>query len=222
MSAENRPSPPFVVIGAVATGNAFAVMQDAIVALSALGAQTVSSQEGQNQVTLLSADAGPLILNGTSDERTKPYAGVELWVSGELLGGPSWIELNPDEIAECERIRDFVKAAFLAMCDRLHPIYAGVDVEWSVPLPEELVTKSVWLAGDLLWSRELDEVDPALSPDLLAIYGSPGHAFSHGTLIEAGGILDAESQPPSNPLAAGRAAAKRLAHSLARLGSSKS
>jgi hypothetical protein len=219
MSPENRPSPPFVVIGAVAAGNAIAVMQDAIATLSALGAQPVSSHEGQNPVTLLSPDAGPLILKGTSDESAEPHAGVELWVSGDLLGGPSWIELEPDEIVERERIRRFVKAAFLAMCDRLGPIYAAIGVEWSVPMPKKLGTKSALLAGDLFWSRELDEVDPALAPDLATIYGSPGHAFSHGTLIQAGGILDAESPSPAQPLAAGRAAAKRLAHSLARLGS---
>jgi hypothetical protein len=217
MSHEQRPSPPFVAIGAVVSGNARATMQTAISVLRALRAQPVSPQGGPESVTLASPDAGPLILRLVFDEPAQSYVGVELWASGDLLGGPSWIELEADDAAESERIRQFVKAAFLATCDRLHPLYGGVGVEWSVPAPEKLSAQSVWLPCDFFWSRELDGLDPALAPDLAAIYGTPGHAFSHGSLIAVGGLLDPHSQSPDQPITAGRAAAKRLAQTLSRL-----
>jgi hypothetical protein len=215
MSEEYRPSPPFIVVGAVADGNATAIMSGTVLALNAVGAQLASSQE-EHSVTLVSPDAGPVILRCIFDERTESHVGAEIWVSGDLLGGPLWIELEPDEIAERERIREFVRGAFLSSCDRVRPIFAGVGVEWTVVPPRKLESEGVWLPGDLFWSSELDEVDPTLAPDLATIYGRPGRAFSHGALIETGGVLDADAKPPAQPLAAGRAAAKRLARVLAK------
>jgi hypothetical protein len=217
MSEGCRPSAPFIVVGAVAEGNATAVMQSMVSALNNVGAQVVSSQEEHNSVTLVSPDAGPLILRCMSDEIAEPYVGVELWVSGDLLGGPSWIELEPDEIAQRERVRAFVQSAFLSTCDRLRPLYAGVGVEWTVVLPGKLESEGVCLPGDLFWSSQLEEIDGTLAPDLAAIYGSGSRTFSHGALIKAGSVLDTASQTPPQPRAAGRAAAKRLARSLARL-----
>jgi hypothetical protein len=69
----------------------------------------------------------------------------------------------------------------------------------------------------LFWSSELDEIDTNLAHDLVTIYGRPGRAFSHGTLIEVGGLLDAQAQSPTQPLAAGRVAATTLARSIAKL-----
>jgi hypothetical protein len=115
------------------------------------------------------------------------------------------------------RIRAFVNAAFLAGCDRLHPLYAGVGVEWSISLPTELGSPGTWLPGDVFWSNELDKVDMSLARDLATIYGRPGRAFSHGTLIEVGRLLDVQAQSPTQPLATGRVAATRLARSIAKL-----
>jgi hypothetical protein len=89
-----------------------------------------------------------------------------------------------------------------------------VGVEWGVIPPRKLKIEAR-LPGDLFWSSKLDKIDPTLAPDLAGIYGSPGRAFSHGTLIEADVVLNAESRPPAKPIAAGRAAAKRLGCTMA-------
>jgi hypothetical protein len=217
MSEEYRPSPPFIVIGVVTANTASATMQEILVALSTLGVRPAASEEEHQSVALISPDAGPLILARGFDEANGTSAGTELWVSGDLLGAPSWIELEPDEMAERERIREFVRESFLSICDSLRPLYAGVGPEWAVVPPRELAGESVWLPGDLFWSRELNEVDWSLADDLREIYGSVGRAFSHGTLIEAGRILNAHFPSPAQPIIAGQAAAKRLACSLAKL-----
>lgn len=221
MSEGCGPSAPFIVVGAVVRGSLIAVMQSMVSALNDVGAQLVSSREEQSSVTLVSPDAGPMILRCASDEIAEPYVGVELWISGDLLGAPSWIELDPDEIAQRERVREFVQLAFLSFCDALRPLYAGVGVEWNVVVPGKLEWEGVRMPGDLFWSSELEEIDRTLAPDLEAVYGSPSRTFSHGALIKAGGVLDNASRTPTQPLAAGRAAAKRLARSVARLEESR-
>jgi hypothetical protein len=214
MTGESRPIPPFVVIGLVVAGHAAAIVGDALAALAAVGARPVPSQEDQNLVTLLSPDAGPLILKCAFDERVEALVGIELWISGDLLASPSWIVWEPPETVERERIRKFVQVALLSTCDHLHPLYAGVGVEWNVAPPRDLNSDNVWLPCDWFWASELDARDPTLAHDLAALYGSPGHPFSHGTLVETGGLLNAESKSPAEPIAVGRAAARRLAHSL--------
>lgn len=140
--------------------------------------------------------------------------GIELTLPGDLLGMPPWVELEPEEQATAERTQRFLRTAFEAACERLDPLYAGVDLEWRIPSPAQLTADEARLPGDVLWSARLDERDPDLAPDLERIIGAPSQPFARGRAILAGGLLDPTTPAEHPSLAAGRAAAARLARAL--------
>jgi hypothetical protein len=127
---------------------------------------------------------------------------------------PPWVELEPEEQAAAERTQRFLRAAFEVACERLDPLYAGVDLEWRIPPPAELTADEARLPGDLFWSARLDERDPDLAADLERILGAPSRLLAHGRAIFAGGLLDPATPAEHPTLAAGHAAAVRLARAV--------
>jgi hypothetical protein len=179
------------------------------------GAYAASSKwEGANGTVLIAPDGGPLLLNVVFSDG-EGFVGLELVISGELLGMPSSIRLEPEEHGAAENTRRFIRQAFEAACSVIDPLYGGVDFEWRIPEPRAL-TSGARLAGDLYWSYSLDTEDGELASDLEGIYGVLSAPFARGALIPAGGVLESTPSPPWEPLAAGRAAAKRLAQTLQR------
>jgi hypothetical protein len=70
------------------------------------------------------------------------------------------------------------------------------------------------LPGDLFWSSRLDDRDPDLTGDLEEIFGMASRPLARGRVILAGGLLDPPTPAEHPSLAAGRAAAARLARAL--------
>jgi hypothetical protein len=155
------------------------------------------------------ADDSPLLLEIVED-------GVELTLSGDLVGMPPWVELEPEERDAAERTQRFLRAAFEAAAERLDPLYAGVDLEWRIPPPARLAAEESRLPGDLLWSASLDARDPDLAGDLERIFGAPSRPLARGRAILAGGLLDPATPVEHPSLTAGRAAAARLARACQR------
>ena len=56
----------------------------------------------------------------------KIAGGVELAVSGELLGMPAWVALSDEQRAAASRTQQFVRRIFETACAELDPLYAGV------------------------------------------------------------------------------------------------
>ena len=105
----------------------------------------------------------------------------------------------------------------IAPCRRpgeLDPLYAGVDLEWRIPPPTELTTELARLPGDLFWSSRLDELDPDLINDLERIFGLRSQPLAHGQLLLAGGVIEDDPGVEHPTLAAGHAAAARLARAV--------
>ena len=209
-----RPTAPYVVVGLVVMGwTPQALLRDIAVALGASATRSFQPDQPAESLTFETPDAGIVLVTCRVDEGDPRFVAVEMFVSGDLLGGPSWILLSPEEQAALERSRSFVKRALVILCGRLKPLYAGAGVEWKTAVPSALHEN--WLPSDVFWSGGLEAADPPLASDLGAIYGVPGHPFQGGTLIAAGGLVDIDAKPPPEPLAAGHAAARRLARALA-------
>jgi hypothetical protein len=143
-------------------------------------------------------------------------AGVELLLGGELLGMPTWIELDHADQNVRDEQRVHLRTFFTIACEVLTPLYGGVDIEWELPGPQALPHGRARLPGDCYWSTALDTVDRQLATDLAHVFSRQGRPIAHGTLIEAGGLLDPTAPRLDTPLAASRAAARRLAETLRR------
>jgi hypothetical protein len=152
---------------------------------------------------------GPLLLEVAFSDPTTGYVGLQFVLSGELLGMPSFVELEADEVDLAERTRNFVRSALEAACRDLAVLYGGVDFEWRVPAPAELACEWSRLPADLYWSHVLDDRDPELAMSLSNIYGMPGVCFATGTLLP-GGVLEPNLPRLSEPISTGRRAALRL------------
>lgn len=209
-----RPAAPYVVIGLVVTSlPPEGLLRDIAVALGGTAYRPPQPDQLPESMTFETPETGVVLVACRVEEGHPRFVVVEMFVSGDLLGSPSWITLSPEEQDALEQSRSFVKRALATLCGRLEPLYAGVGVEWITPVPSAL--HEHWLPSDVFWSVGLEAADPRLATDLGAIYRVPGHPFQRGTLIAAGGLLDADAKPPPEPLAAGHAAARRLARALA-------
>lgn len=139
---------------------------------------------------------------------------VEVVMSGEALSWPAALVLDADDIAEAAEVRRRLVALFAALA-QTGPLYLGTAIEWLPPAPDELTLPERWLPGDLWWSDRLDARDPRLRPDLEAVLQMGAARFYEGHVIRAGGLLDVDAPVPDEPLAAGTAAAHRLARAFA-------
>ena len=151
----------------------------------------------------------------------KIAGGVELAVSGELLGMPAWVALSDEQRAAASRTQQFVRRIFESACAELDPLYAGVELEWRIPAPQELTTELARLPGDLFWSSRLDRLDPDLRADLERIFGLPSRPLCRGRLLVAGGVIEDDPGVEHPTLAAGRRASARLAQAVALTGASE-
>jgi hypothetical protein len=205
------PAPPHVVAGFVLTGTTEQAAVDAVT-----GAAVAAGAVAARGKVPRTPDREPLLVEVIFGSSPQAALGVELTISGDLLGLPPGIELDGEQRAIERKMERFVRAAFVAACERLAPLYAGVDLEWRIPDPQGLALDGARLPGDLYWSRALDEADPALSRDLAGIFARAGQSLGEGTLIGAGGLLEPSlaSSPPS--LASRAAAAARLAPAVER------
>ncbi len=139
---------------------------------------------------------------------------VEVVMSGEVLVLPDGIPVEPEDVIEADAQRRQLVALFAALA-ATDPLYLGTAVEWWPPAPDELTLPERWLPCDLWWSARLDARDPQLRPDLEALFGMRAAALHHGHVVRAGSLLDPTAPVPDAPLAAGTAAARRLARALA-------
>lgn len=139
---------------------------------------------------------------------------VEVVMSGEVLALPDGFPVEPEDVTEAGALRRRLVALFAALA-ATNPLYLGTAVEWWPPAPDELTLPQRWLPGDLWWSARLDARDPQLRPDLEALFGVRAAALHAGHVVRAGSLLDPAAPVPDAPLAAGTAAARRLARALA-------
>ncbi len=179
--------------------------------LRSCGAQAQLRLQGPDRrFALTSPDAGPVLLEVAFNDSPTGYVGLQFVVSGELLGMPSFVEIAPEEVYLAERTRSFVRCGLEAACRELAVLYGGVDFEWRIPAPAELLSERGRLPADLYWSHVLDDRDSGLATSLSDIYGIPGVLFDGGTLLPGGGVLEPGLPHISEPITAGRAAALRL------------
>jgi hypothetical protein len=157
--------------------------------------------------------AGVRDLTPTARAATGP-AMVEVVMSAEALAVPSGLPVPPEDAAEEAELRNRLVALFAALA-ATDPLYLGTGVEWWPPAPEELTLPQRWLPADLWWSARLDVRDSRLRPDLETLFGMQAIPLHRGHVIRAGSLLDATAHVPDAPLAAGIAAAGRLARALA-------
>ncbi len=214
MSESPLPVAPCIVIGLVAaTTSAEAALDATSELLVAMGARPLVPDGRAHTRAFLTRDTGVVLASSRADAADPRFVSIEIWVTGELLGAPDWIPPSDEVETESQRTRAFVARAFAVACERLDPLYAGLGVKWTPPLPSTL--RAACLPFDLFHSARLDAADPRLAPDLGALFGAKHMAFAGGTLIAAGGLLDADAASPDQPIALGQAAAQRLARALA-------
>ena len=163
---------------------------------------------------LLAPDGGPLLLEVSFSDTSEGYTGVQFVLSGELVGMPGSVELEPDELVLVNRIRSCVRAMFEAACRELDPLYGGVDFEWRLPAPIDLSSDHARLPSDLYVSEAVIATDRELVPALTALYGVDSIPLASGTLFPGGGVIDSTHPVTADPVTTGRAAASRLARAL--------
>jgi hypothetical protein len=209
-----QPAPPHLIVGIVIGGpidaSRAAARLEAIV--RSRGAVLNPSETGRR--ALLDPTGEPLLIEVAFDDRASALVGLQLVVSGELLGMPSSVGLEPDETDRAEETRAFVRACFETSCRDLAVLYGGVDFEWRLRSPPELLKGAGRTPADLYWSSALDQRDPELGGALTKIYGITEMPFAHGTLLPGGGVLEPQCDVLSEPITAGRAAALRLSRVL--------
>jgi len=213
--SESPPLPvaPCIVIGLVAATTSAAALDATSEVLVAMGARAFAPDGRAQTRAFLTRDTGVVLASSHADTADPRFVSIEIRVTGELLGTPDRMPLSDELETECQRTRAFVARAFAVACERLVPLYAGLGVKWTPPLPSTL--RTACLPFDLFHSASLDAADPCLAQDLAALLGVKQTAFAGGTLIAAGGLLDADAAAPNHPIAVGQAAAQRLARALA-------
>jgi len=210
------PVAPCTVIGLVAaTTSAEAALDATSEVLVAMGARPLDPDGRAHSRAFLTRDTGVVVASSCADAADPRFVSIEIRVTGELPCAPGRMPLSDELETESQRTRAFVARAFAVACERLAPLYAGLGLKWTPPLPSTLRTACLPL--DLFHSACLDAADPRLAPDLGALLGAKRMAFAGGTLIAAGGLLDADAASPDQAIALGHAAAQRLARALALL-----
>jgi len=208
------PVAPCIVIGLVAaTTSTEAVLDATSEILVAMGARPLVPDGRAHARAFLTRDTGVVVASSHVDAADPRFVSIEIQITGEFPGAPHRMPLSEELETESQRTRAFVARAFAVACERLAPLYAGLGVKWTPPLPSTL--RTACLPFDLFHSACLDAADPRLAPDLGALLGAKQMAFAGGTLIAAGGLLDADAASPDQPIARGQAAAQRLALALA-------
>jgi len=212
--SESPPVPPCIVIGlVVATASAEAALDATSEFLLAMGARQLVPDGQAHTRAFLTRDTGVVLASSHADAADPRFVLIEIQITGEFPGASDRMPLSEELETESQRTRAFVARAFAVACERLAPLYAGLGVKWTLPLPSKLHTAC--LPFDLFHSARLDAADPPLAQDLGALLGAKQMTFAGGTLIAAGGLLDADEASLDQSIALGQAAAQRLARALA-------
>ncbi len=200
------PDPPHLIMGIVILGSASSGLEALRSVIEAAGGVAPTRGGGDGR----GITGGPLLLEVAFEDADPRSAGLQVVVSGELLGALDQIEMTGDEQAEADATRQFAAAVLRDACEAVRPLYGGLDVEWRVPHIEGLGSGHERLPADLYWAIELDECAPDLTAEIARAYGVPAIPFAAGTAVCGGGILDPSRAPTPEPISAGRAAAIAL------------
>jgi hypothetical protein len=155
-------------------------------------------------------DGTPLLCEWMRSSHNPDLIVVNVSMSGEALNYPPWVEIDVEEQRRCESVRAITRAIFERLVG-VDSLYIGVAIEWTMPLPEELVNNDCWLPGDFWWSVRLGEGTPTLLPNIEVAMDTRAVPYGNGLLITSGGILDPKMPIPEALIRAGKAVGKAVA-----------
>jgi hypothetical protein len=210
MSRAGRPAAPHVVVGVcIPNRSPSRTFADALDALAAFAVPIGEAAPQPPKTTLLHSEAG-LLLVGVRDSGA---ALLELSFSGDLLTLPDDAVLEPDEVRRRDAISRAIPNALRTLAVALEPIYGAVEIDRSLPDPQELATTQI--GPDLYLGRKLLAADSSIESDLRELF--PGvwvEEWATGLMLIGWRRLRPDGRSATVSLQSARAAADRLSRAV--------